>query len=261
MRPTRNSNQGRRATHINHNWPEHRQIVCGITGEAVCNGLTYPTESVFLPCSHESPQCETTLLVSKTVQMVNLIPTNHAWQSSGYYCSEDDWLKTKQQCKSEMGRSDSGILWNLSKVRYESSLLQCWLARWLAETAPTASQQVHSCLPSSAHPSSKTFLSELAIEGQQHQLHRWLGPPQTDAHGHAPQGTLADLPPVAPAHPRSMDFRWNPARAYQVFRKAGTDHGQSDDCLGTAATFHDAHVWAGRHSSCKPDSKNGLAYW
>ena len=83
MRPTRNSNQGRRTTHSSHNWPEQWQVVCGITGEAVCIGHGNSAEAVLLPRSHESRQCQTTLLELETVQMVSLSPTNHAWQNSG----------------------------------------------------------------------------------------------------------------------------------------------------------------------------------
>ena len=161
-----------------------------------------------------------------------------------------------------MRRSDSGNLRNLPKLRHESKLLQCWRTRRLAQTAPTVSQRVYSCLPFSMHPPSKTLLSELATAGQQHQLHRWLSPPQTDAHGQAAQGDPSwSSPFVATAHPRSMDFRGNPARATPVFWDADVDHGQSDDSLGNAATLHDDHVWAQRHFSGTPDSKNGWAYW
>ena len=68
-------------------------------------------------------------------------------------------------------------------------------------------------------------------------------------------------PSDAPAHPHSMDFPGNPARATQVFLDASADHGQSDDCPGMAAALLDVHVWAQTHSSGTPDSKNGLAYW
>ena len=143
-----------------------------------------------------------------------------------------------------------------------SRLLQFWLTRRLARTAPTASQSVHSCVPSSAHPPSTTLLSELGSEGQRHQLHRWSSPPQTDAHDHVTQEdpfwfSLSD----ATVHPHLMDFRGNRARANQVFPDASADHEQSDDCLGNAATFHDVDVWAQIHSSGTPISENGLAYW
>ena len=162
-----------------------------------------------------------------------------------------------------MRRSDSGKLRNLPKLCHMSSLPQCWLARRLAQTVPTASQRVCSCLPSSAHQPNKTPLSELTTAGQQHQLHRWSGPPQTDAHGHAPQGHPSWFPPplVAPAHPRFTDSRGNPARATQVFQDAGAAHGQSDECFGNAVTLHVSHMWARTHSYGIPGSKNGLAYW
>ena len=86
-RPTHATNrkeqQGTPNHHSSHNWPEHWQTVCGITGEAVCNGHNNPTEVVFLPRSHEGPQCHTTLLDFKTLQKVTLSPTSHAWQNSG----------------------------------------------------------------------------------------------------------------------------------------------------------------------------------
>ena len=161
-----------------------------------------------------------------------------------------------------MRRSGYGKLRNLPKLRHESKLLHYWLARRLAQTALKASRSVHSCLPSSAHPPSKTLLSELATEGQRHQLHRWSSLLQADALDHVPQkGPFWFSPSDAPVHPHLMDFCGNPARATQVFPDASADHGQSDDCLGNAATFHDAHVWAQRHSSGKTDSNNGLAYW
>ena len=160
-----------------------------------------------------------------------------------------------------MRRSDSGNLRNLPELRHVSKLLQCWLARRLAQNAPTAFQWVSSCLPSSAHPPSKTLLSEQTTEGQRHQLHRWSSLPQTDAHDHAPQGNLCwSSPSATPAHPHLMDFRWSPSRATWVFPDASADHGQSDDCLGNVATIHDVHVWEQRHSSRTNDSKIDLAY-
>ena len=87
LRPTRYSNKGCRTTHGSHNWPEHWQIVCGISGEAVCNGHGNQTESVLLSRSHEGPQCHNTLLEFKTVQMVILSPNNHAWQNSELHSS------------------------------------------------------------------------------------------------------------------------------------------------------------------------------
>ena len=160
-----------------------------------------------------------------------------------------------------MRRCDSGKLRNLPKLCHESRLLQCWVSRWLAQTAPTASQPVHSCLPFLMYPPSKTLLSELATAGQRHQLHRWSSPLQTDAHCHAPEGDPSwSFSYVAPTHPCSMGFRGNPAHATQVFPDADVDHVQSDDCLGNAATLLDAHVWAQRHFSGTPDSKNGWAY-
>ena len=161
-----------------------------------------------------------------------------------------------------MRRSDPGNLRNVPKLRYESRLLHCLQAGRLAQTAPTISRRVHSCLPFSTHPPSKTLSSELANAGQQHQLHWFSNLSQTDAHGLPPQGDLSwSSPSVTPAHPRIMDSRGNPARATQVFSDAGVDHGQSDDCLGNAATLHDAHVWARKDSSGIPDIKNDLAQW
>ena len=78
------------------------------------------------------------------------------------------------------------------------------------------------------------------------------------------KGNLLDLPPLpsaALAHPRSMDFRENPASATQVFPDASADHKQSDDCLRNSATLQDVHGWAQRHSSGTPDSKIDLAFW
>ena len=161
-----------------------------------------------------------------------------------------------------MRRSGSGNLRNLPKLRHVSRLLQNWLARQLAQFAPTASQSVYSCLPSSAHPPSKTLLSELPTEGQRHQLHRWSSPLQTEAHNHVPQeDPFWSSPSDAPAHLHLMDFHGNPARATQVFPDASADHGQSDDCLGNAATVHGVHMWAQRYSFGIPDSKSGWAYW
>ena len=63
------------------------------------------------------------------------------------------------------------------------------------------------------------------------------------AHDHAPLGDPSCFSPsMVPALPHSTHFRENLARATQVFRVAGADHWQSDDSLGNAATFHDAHV-------------------
>ena len=161
-----------------------------------------------------------------------------------------------------MRRNDTRNLRNLPKLRHEFRLLHCWRARRLAQTSPTASQWVHSCLSSSTHPPSETFLPQLATAGQQHDPHQWSSPPQTNAHGHAPQRDPSwSSSSVAPAHPRSMDFRGNPARATQVFPDATADHGQSDDYLGKTATLQDVHKWARRYSSGIPDSKKGWAYW
>ena len=130
--------------------------------------------------------------------------------------------------------------------------------RRLAQTAPTAFRLVHSCLPSSARLPKKTRLPELATEGQWRQLSWWSSPLQTDAHDHVLQEDTFWFPPSdAPAHPHSMDFPGNPARATQVFPDASADLGQSDDCPGNAATLHDVHVWAQTHSSGTPDSKIG----
>ena len=161
-----------------------------------------------------------------------------------------------------MRRSDSEKLWNLPKLPHESRLLQYWLARRFARTAPTVSQKGHSCLLSSMRPLSKTLLWELATEEQWHQLHRWSSPVQTDAHNHVThKDPLWFSPSDAPAHPHLMVFRGNPARAIHVFLDASADHGQSDDCLGIAGILHDAHVWARRHFSGIPGNKNGWAYW
>ena len=136
-----------------------------------------------------------------------------------------------------MRRSYSGNLRNLPKPRYESRLLQCWLARRLAQLASTATQRVPSCLPSSTHP-------------------------QTNAHNQAPQGDPSWYSlSVAPAHTRSKGFRRNPAHATQLFPDAGADQWQSGHSLANDATFHDDHVWARRHSSGTPGSINGWAYW
>ena len=264
MRPTRISNKERLIIHSSQNWLEHWQVLCGINGEAVCNDCGNPTESVLLPRSYEGLQWYTTLLEFQTVQKLSLSPTNHAWQNLGWHSGFKDWLKAKEQCKLGMRRSDSGNLRNLPQLRHESRLLQCWLTRRLAQTAPTAYQWVHNCLPSSVHPPSKTCFSEQATAGQQHHPHQRSSPPQTDAHGHAPQGdppSSWSSPSLAPRRPRLRDFRGNPAPATQLFPDAEADHGQNDDSLGNAATLHDSHVWAQRHFSATLDIKNGLAYW
>ena len=95
-----------------------------------------------------------------------------------------------------MTRSDSRNLRSVPRLRHESRLLQCWLDRRLKQTAPTASQGVHSCLSSSAHPPNTPLLSELATEGQQHQPHQWANRPQKDVHDHAPQGDYSWFPPL-----------------------------------------------------------------
>ena len=186
----------------------------GIAGETVCNGHGNPTESVLLPRSHKGRQCHNTLLEFSPVKRLSLNPTNHMQQKLGRHSSYDDWLKAKQQCESGMRRSGFANLRNQPKLRHVSRLLQYWLARRLAQTAPTASQTVQSCLPSSVHPPSKTILSELATEGQRHELNRWSSPLQTDAHDHVPhEDPFWFSPSDAPAHPHLMDFRGNPASA------------------------------------------------
>ena len=262
MLPTRNCNEGRRTTHSSHDRPEHWQLVCGINGKMVCNGHSNPTESVLLQRAHEGPQYHTTLPNFKAVRMMNFSPTNHARQILGQHSSNDDWLKAKQQCESGMRQIDSWNLRNLPKLRQVTRLLQYWLARRFAQTAPTAFQSVHSCLSSSAHPPSTTFLSKLATEGQRHHLHRWSSPLQTDAHGHVPQkDPFWSSSSDALVHPHLMDFCGNPARVTQVIPNASADHGQSDDCLGNATTSHNVRVWAHTHSSATPDNENGLAHW
>ena len=157
---------------------------------------------------------------------MSISPTNHARQNSCQHSSNDDWLKAKQQCETGMRRIDSRILRNLPKLRHVSRLLQFSLAWRLARTVTTTSQSVYSCLPFLAHPPSTTLLSELATEGQRHQLHRWSSPLQTDAHDHVPQeDPFWPSPSDAPAHRHLMDFRGNPARATQVFQGAVADHG------------------------------------
>ena len=219
-------------------------------------------ESVLFQIPHEGPQCHSTLPDFKAQKMMSLSPTNPALQTSGQHSSNDYGLKAKQQCESGLRRSDSGNLQNLPKLRHMFRLLQHWLARRLAPTAPTASQSVHSCFPSSAHPPGMTLLSELATAGQRHQLHRWSSPLQTDAHDHVPQeDPISYSPSDAPVYPHLTDFRGNPALATHVFQAAGADDGNCDDCLGNAATLHDFNVWAQRHSAGTPDSENGWAYW
>ena len=194
--------------------------------------------------------------------MVSFSPTSHLRQNLGQDSSNDDRLKAKQPCESGLRRSGSGNLRNLPILRLVSRLLRYSQARRLAQTAPTASRSVHSCLPSSARLPSKTPLSELATEAQRNQLRRWSSPLQTDAHDHGLQeDPFWFFPSDAPAHPHSMDFRGNPARATQVFPDASADHEQGDDSPGNAATLHDVHVWAQTRSSGTPDSKNGLAFW
>ena len=83
MRPSRNSNKGRRTTRGSHNWPKRWQAVRGIARETIWHGHGNPTKSVLLPRSYEGPQCHTTPLEFQTVQMVSLSLTNYAWQSSG----------------------------------------------------------------------------------------------------------------------------------------------------------------------------------
>ena len=103
-------------------------------------------------------------------KMVSPCPTNHSRQNSGQHSSNDDRLKAKQQCESGMRRSGSGNLRNLSKLRLVSRLPLYSMARWLAQPPPTAFRWVHSCLLSSSRLPSRTPLSELATEGQRHQL-------------------------------------------------------------------------------------------
>ena len=102
--------------------------------------------------------------------MMSFCPANHSRQNSGQHSSNNDRLKAKQQCESGMRRRGSGNLRNLPKLRPVSRLLLDSLARRLAQTAATASQRVHSCLPSSLRPPSTTPSLELATEGQRHQL-------------------------------------------------------------------------------------------
>ena len=83
MRLTRNSNKDHWTIHSSHNWPEHSQIVCGITERTVWNSPGNSMEDVLLRRSYEGPQCHSTLLDIQTVQTVSLIATKHAWQNSG----------------------------------------------------------------------------------------------------------------------------------------------------------------------------------
>ena len=172
MGPARNSNKGRRTNHCSHNWSKHWQLVCGINGKTVYNGHSNPTESalLLLPCPQGGPQWLTTLLEFKAVKMMSLRPTNHSRQNSGQHSINYDRLTAKQQCESGMIRRGSGNLRNLTKLRLVSRRLLYSLARRLAQTAPTTSRLVHSCLPSSARLPSRTPSSELATEGQRHQL-------------------------------------------------------------------------------------------
>ena len=142
-----------------------------------------------------------------------------------------------------MRRNGSGNLRNLPKFRLVSQPLWYSLARWLAQTAPAASRSVHSCLPFSARPPGRTPSSGLATEGRRHQLRQRSSPLQTDARDPVLQEDPSESSPsAAPANLQSMDSPGNQARATQEFPGASADHGQSDDCLGNAATFHDVHV-------------------
>ena len=161
-----------------------------------------------------------------------------------------------------MRRNDSGKLWNQPKLRHDSRLLQFWLAQQSTQIAPTASRQVHSCLPSSRNPTNKAFLWERATVGQQHQPHKRSDPQQMDTHSHPQQRDPSwSFPSVAPAHSCPRDFRGNLARATQILLVKGVDPGQADDSPEYAATLHDAHLLAQRHLAGTPGSKSGLAYW
>ena len=79
--------------------------------------------------------------------------------------------------------------------------------RQLERILSTASPQVHSCLPLSAHPSGTTVLRVFAIVGQQHQFYQQSSAVQRDAHSHEPQEDASlFFPSVAPAYPRLLDF-------------------------------------------------------
>ena len=79
---------------------------------------------------------------------------------------------------------------------------------------------------------------------------------------HEPQGSPSwSCPSVAPALPRSKDFRRILARATKVFVGTGIDPGKSNDSLERAAALHDAHFSRLTHFSGTPDSKNGLVFW
>ena len=54
-------------------------------GETFWHSHGNSTEGVLLPRPNENPQCHTTLLEFKTVQMVSLSPTNHVWQNLGWH--------------------------------------------------------------------------------------------------------------------------------------------------------------------------------
>ena len=261
MRPARNCNKGRRTTLCSHNWPEHCYIVCSINCETVHNIHSNPMESALLPRSHEGPQWLATLLKFKAMEMMSLCPPNNPWQNSRQHSSNDNWLKAKQQCESEMRRRGSGNLRNIPKLRLVSRRLHASLAQWLAQTAPTVSRWDRSCLPSSTHLPGSTPSSGLATEGRSHQLRQRSSPLQTDAlDPELQEDPFESSPSAAPAHLQSRDFLESPARATQVFQDANAGHVQSDDVPENAATFHGAHGWAGTYSFGTTDIKSGWAY-
>ena len=140
--------------------------MCGIDGKTVCNTHSNPTESALVSRPHEGRQGFATLLELKTVEMMSFCPANHSRQISGQHSSNNDRLKAKQQCESGMRRRVSGNPRNLPKLHPVSRLLLNSLALRLAQTAPTASQRVHSYLPFSLRPPSTTPSLELPSEGQ-----------------------------------------------------------------------------------------------
>ena len=99
-----------------------------------------------------------------------------------------------------------------TRICHQSRILQYWLAKQSAQTAPTTSRQVHSCLLSSTHPPDKKILWELATVGQQHHPLQRSILPQMDARSHEPQEELSwSFHSVAPAHLCSTDISARPA--------------------------------------------------
>ena len=123
-----------------------------------------------VPFSHVRMKAHNDSTRSSNSRLVSFCLTNHSRQNFGQHSSNDDRIKAKQQCESGKRRNGSGNQRNLPKLRLVSRLLLHSLARRLAQTAPRASQLVHSYLPSLVRPPSRTRSPELATEGRRHQL-------------------------------------------------------------------------------------------